>query len=440
MSAVAQAPYLRATVIGRHRGTDVVLPTDEPVSLLVPQLLALLDEPRELGRVHLATSLGVVLDSSRPLAEADVVDGVRLRLVTEHDLPPAPLVHDLVEVVEHSAARGRWTPSNRATTLALVGGLLVAAAVLTAFAVLPGFDGAPALAVGAGLWGLSAVASALRATALAWVGAALGVGTTAMVLLRSGADDATSVLLVVGLLTAALLAVAWCSRRLVAGALGVLTLLGLTAAGGSAWVLTDDLTRTAAVVATLAILALGLAPRLALGASGVFALDSRLADGHEVATVNAEDAVARAHWGLTGATLVAALVFGAAAFVLGRGSGIASWPAGLTVVVSLAFALRARHFPLALHRAGLWVGALSGPLGLVVAAEHRWPVAGPGLLLGLAATGAAVALAGVVRRTPLQQARGRRRANQLETGTILLSVPMVLGVFGVYQDLLGTFR
>jgi type VII secretion integral membrane protein EccD len=438
--AATKAPYLRATVSGRHRFADLVLPTDEPVSLLVPQLLELLEEPQGLGQVHLATSLGRVLDPAVPLGETDLVDGVRLHLVTAHDLPPAPLVHDLVEVVERSEAPGRWTERNRTTTLAVLGGLILAAALATAFRVLPDFNDAVALTVAVALLALSVLASSLRVAALAWVSAALGVATCGVVLQRADVSGAPSVFVLVGLAVLALAAVAWCSGQLVAGAISVATLVALSAVGALTWMFTDDVVRTAAVVSTVTLLVVGLAPRLALGASGVFGLDSRLADGGEVATTNAEDAVARAHWTLTGGTLVTAVVFAVATFLLGRDSGVEPWPAGLAVVVSLAFALRARHFPLALQRGTLWAGAFAGPLGLAYAGEERWPGSGPLLVVGLALLGVAVALSGVVRRTPLQQARSRRRANQLETTTILLSVPTVLGVFEVYQDLLRTFQ
>ena len=290
------------------------------------------------------------------------------------------------------------------------------------------------------LLALSILASSLHVQALAWVSAAVGVATCAVVLQRADASGVDSALFLVVLAAVALAAAAWCSSRLVAGAISVATLVALSAVGAVTWVFTDDVVRTAAVVSTVTLLVVGLVPRLALGASGVFGLDSRLAEGGRATTVNAEDAVARAHWSLTGGTLVAAGVFAIAAFLLGRDSGVEPWPTGLVVVVSLAFALRARHFPLALHRGTLWAGAFAGPLGLVFAGEERWPDWGPWLVLALALVGVAVALMGVVRRTPLQQARSRRRANQLETTTILLSLPTVLGVFEVYQDLLRTFQ
>ncbi len=440
MPAATHAPYLRATVSGRERYADLVLPTDEPVSMLVPQLLSLLDEPPDLGQVHLTTSLGQVLDPSVPLSRTDLVDGVRLHLVTGHDLPPAPLVHDLVDVVERSQAPGRWTDPNRTATLAVLGGLVVAAAVLTTFRIVPAFDGAPALTAAGVLLLLSVLATLLRVGPLAWVTAVLGVGTAAVVLQGADLSATASALAGVGLAAVALAAGAWCSGRLVAGATSVATLILLSAVAALTWLLTEDVVRTAAVVATLAVLLVGLVPRLALGVSGVFGLDSRLADGGEVATVNAEDAVARAHWSLTGGTLVSAAVFAVSAFVLAQHGGVEPWPTGLTVVVSSAFALRARHFPLALHRAGLWAAAMAGPWGLVIAGEQRWPDAGQGLLGALALVGVMVALAGVLRRTPLQQARSRRRANQLETTAILLSLPSLLGVFAVYQDLLRTFQ
>lgn len=444
MPAATSAPYLRATVTGQRRYADLVLPTDEPVSLLVPQLLELLDEPDDLGQVHLATSLGQVLDPAVPLGGTDLVDGARLRLVTARDLPPAPLVHDLVDVVERSDAPGRWTTQNRAATLSILGSLLVGAAVLAASRLLAGFDAVDALAAAVVLLGLSACAAALRRSALAWATGALGLGAGALAVQQAvqqtGVSSLTTTSFLVALAAVGLLTLAWCTRHLVAGVTGVVTLLGLAAVGALTWVLTHDVVRTAAVVSTLTVLLLGLLPRLALGASGVFGLDGRLAEGGEVATRNAEDAVARAHWTLTGVVGVAAAVFGAAAYLLGRDSGVDLWPAGLTAVVSAALALRARHFPLALHRGALWAAALCGALGLFVAAARRWPAATTWLIAALTVLGVLIALAGLVRLTPLQEARTRRWAQQVETAVILLSIPTVLGVFGVYQDLLGTFR
>ncbi len=280
----------------------------------------------------------------------------------------------------------------------------------------------------------------MGARSLAWVTAALGLGTATLLLLQADAAGPTEALLVLGLAVVALAAVGWCSGHLVAGATSIATLVALAGVGEVTWLLTANLVRTAAVVATVTVLAVGLVPRIALGASGVFRLDGRLAEAGEVARVNAEDAVARAHWSLTGGVLVTASVFAAATFVLGRDSGVEPWPAGLTGIVSMALALRGRHFPLALHRGALWGGALAGPLGLVLAGVRRWSDSGPWLVAGLAVAGVLIALAGLVRRSALQQARGRRRANQIETTAILLSVPTVLGVFGVYQDLLQTFQ
>ena len=440
MAATTNAPYLRATVTGRQRYADLVLPTDEPISLLIPQLLSLLEEPADLGRVHLATSLGDVLDSSTSLGQTDLVDGVRLHLVTAHELPPAPLVHDLVDIVEESEAPGRWTETNRSIALAVLGGLLVGAAMLLALRVLPGFDGLPAVILAAMLLILSGMAAASDASPLAAVSAALGVGTLGLLVLESDVGADTRTFLVVGLALVAIAAISWCAGQATAGATSAAALLLAAVVGAVTWVLTDDTVRTAAVVTVILVFLVGVAPRLALGTSGVFGLDNRLAEGGEVATRNAEDAVARAHWTLTGATLVAAAAFAAGAFVLGRDGGVEIWSASLSVVVSLAFALRARHFPLALHRAALWAAALAGPIGLAVAAVRRWDEVGPLVVAALAVAGVSLALMGVVRRSALQQARSRRRANQLETTTILLSVPLVLGVFEVYQDLLGTFQ
>ncbi|MGL4172683.1 MAG: type VII secretion integral membrane protein EccD [Actinomycetota bacterium] len=440
MSIPATAPYLRATVTGERRHADVVLPTQEPVSSLLPQLLDLLDQPHHVGRIYLTTSLGHVLDSSSSLAGAGLVDGVRLHLVTAQHLPPAPLVHDLVDVVESSEVPGRWADRNRIVTFAVLGGALVGTAIGISFDQITGLNPVAGSAIAAMLLTVSGLAASFQARAQAWVTAALGIATAGVVFLEAEPSQTQSALSLIGLLAAALVAVGWCSGQLAASGVSVLVVMAFTGLGLLSWELTDDVVRTAGVVSIAAVFFVGILPRCALGVSGVFGLDSRLAEGRQVTTVSAEDAVAKAHWTLTGGTAVTAGIFGVASFLLGYDGDFQLWPTCLAFVMSVAFGLRGRHFPLALHRGLLWAAAWAGPVGLMTSAVSRWPSVGSWLLIAFAFLGVVIMAWGLIRPTPLQQARLRRRANQLETAVIVLSLPTLLGVFTVYQDLLGTFR
>jgi hypothetical protein len=139
MAETRSAGLSRVTVVGDRRRVDVVLPSDEPVGRLLPDVLRLLDDPVAAPPMlrHLVTADGTVLPQEATLATAAVPDGAVLRLVRAQDAPPAPVVHDVTdEVADDLDLRGwRWRPAARRWTatlatlgLALVAGLLARAA------------------------------------------------------------------------------------------------------------------------------------------------------------------------------------------------------------------------------------------------------------------------------------------------------------------------
>ncbi|MCH1868177.1 type VII secretion integral membrane protein EccD [Nocardioides sp. CFH 31398] len=429
-------PYVRATVLGSHRNADLALPTDQPVATLVPTLLDLLGEPPAFGRHEVVTAAGVVLDPEGSLADAAVLDGAELRLVTSGEAPPAPLVYDLVEVTEAASPRGRWTPSARRWVFSLVGALVLGAAALLAT------DPGPRDLV---LWtavGVAAVASAgLSRVAVepAWSlgGLALGlyVGWLALAVEPAGPDAAwwgVAALLAVGV-------VGWCTGALLPAGLAAATLVGGGLLALVAQALTGRDVLTAGVTATAAVLLLGLVPRLALAASGVFSSDATVVRGGEVRVRDADTALARAHQGLTGGVVALAVVAGLAGHRLVTDSGLEVWPTTLAGLVCAAVVLRARHFPLAAQRAALWTSAAVVPVALatLLAADDpdlAWPVAAV-----LAAVGVGVVAAALVTPGEVLAARGRRVATRVEGLVVLALLPVLVGCFGVYGDLLDTF-
>ncbi|WP_281065401.1 DUF6507 family protein [Streptomyces griseochromogenes] len=73
----------RVTLVGEHRRVDLVLPSQEPIGLLLPEVMRLLGDQvgaRPQTR-HLVAGDGSVLDPDDSLESAAVADGAVLRLV-----------------------------------------------------------------------------------------------------------------------------------------------------------------------------------------------------------------------------------------------------------------------------------------------------------------------------------------------------------------------
>ncbi|MER5779347.1 EsaB/YukD family protein [Streptomyces sp. NPDC002039] len=489
----------RITLVGDRRRVDLVLPANEPIGRLLPDVLRLLDDrvgERPAAR-HLINAEGTVLPQDGTLAEAAVPDGAVLRLVRVHDAPSAPVVHDVTdELAEDLDVRAwRWRPEARRWTAgvativpAVTAGVLArtfvgtaeVAAPLAVLAVLVAAVGAVAARIGTragtraatraghngrdgqnGRDGRPAPAGqperagqpdragqAGRADQAGQAGRDLG-GT---LLLTGGA---------LGVLAAwtAADAHAWGgAARLaaVAGALAVtLTLAGLFSRLGKggligagavvvtagAWeavaALQDDPARVGSVMALVSVVVLGLLPRLALMAAGLTGLDDRRSGGASVSRHEVDTALAATHRGLVLATVVVAA--SAAAGGLSAVTAPSWWTvllASLTVVVLLS---RSRAFPLIAEVVTLLAAALVLLVRLVVLWIDHVPGAPYGPLAALCGV-ALVPLAVLAVRPPEHVGvRLRRAVDLVETIGVIALLPLVVGVFGVYARLLHQF-
>lgn len=446
------AQLSRITLVGRRRRVDLVLPSDEPIGVLLPDILRLLDDkvsPRPTVR-HLVTTDGTVLPQESTLASSGITDGSVLRLVHAQNAPSAPVVHDVAdEVAEDLDLRAwRWRPAARRWTAgAATLGLAVAASVFARVslgpgAVVPWIAGVAVVAalagVAAGRFGNRGLATALLVTSGAvgmlagWAAADAQVWPVAALWSVVGAVVAvTLVLLGVfspvgrgGLVGAAVV--------VGVGAMW-LAVVGLLGGVGSPL----DRSRLGAVLAVVSVVALGVLPRFALGAAGLTRLDDRRAGGASVSRYAVVTAMAAAHRGLTVATLVVATsAAGAGWLALAEPS---RWTVPVALLTAIVVASRARAFPLVAEVVGL-LGAAAVVLVRLIGvwighAAHAtaWPV----LVL------AAVALLplGVLAVEPPDHLRIRlRRVTDLvEAVGVIALFPLVLGVFGVYARLLGAF-
>jgi type VII secretion integral membrane protein EccD len=444
MNMPATSRYSRVTLVGARRRIDLVVPSTEPVGTLLPDLLRLVgDEPVSPPRARqLVGADGEVLAPDVTLAEAEVHDGAVLRVVVQHDVPPAPVVHDVIEEVsdDTDVRAWRWGPVARrwTATATVVAGCLLLAWML-ARAARSGPLAADALTVAAlGLLGCGIVAGRVRESA----GTALALGGGAVALVASW--TATGVagwpphprLVAAGAVLATVTVLLGLTSPL--GRVGVVgggLALGLAAAWGAGVAAALAPERLAAVMAVASIVLLGLLPRVALTASGLTALDDRRTAGEEVGRRDAVAAIAAAHGGLSLAT-VATAASSALAGVLLVGAP-SRWTVTLALALVVVLASRARVYPLVAEVAALLAAAGAVLASLLTLWLDRAGLAGP-----LAGVLALLAVALVVLGVEFPEhvrARLRRHGDRLEAVAVLAAVPLAIGVFGTYAQLLETF-
>ncbi|MFD8997050.1 EsaB/YukD family protein [Streptomyces abikoensis] len=473
----------RVTLVGERRRVDLVLPADEPIGRLLPDVLRLLGDTvgeRPAAR-HLITAEGTVLPQDGTLADAGVPDGAQLRLVRVNDAPSAPVVHDVTdELAENLDVRAwRWRPEARRWTASLATIALAVTAGVLARASLGPASVAGGLTVAAALVAaLGAVASRIRARGAQ--GAQSTQGTRGAQGTRSngsndsgdgngGGDDVgrglgTTLMLTGGALgtlaawTAAD-AHAWSGpARLaaVAAALAAtLALLGLCSRlgkggliGAGAVVVTagvweavaaaqHDAARLGSVMAVVSVVALGLLPRIALMAAGLTGLDDRRSGGASVSRHEVETALAATHRGLVLATV--AVAASAAAGGLLAVTAISWWTVLLTSVLMVVLLSRSRAFPLVAEVVALLAAALVLLVRLVTLWVDHVPGTPYGPLAALCAV-AVVPLAVLAVRLPEHVGvRLRRAVDLVEAVGVIALFPLAVGVFGVYVRLLHQF-
>jgi type VII secretion integral membrane protein EccD len=444
MTVPATSRYSRVTLVGARRRIDLVVPSTEPVGTLLPDLLRLVgDEPVSPPRARqLVGADGEVLAPDVTLAEAEVQDGAVLRLVVQHDVPPAPVVHDVIEEVsdDTDVRAWRWGPVARrwTATAAVVAACLLLAWML-ARAARSGPLAADALTAAAlGLLGCGIVAGRVREPA----GTALTLGGGAVALAASwtatgvvGWPPYARLVAAAAVLAAVTVLLGLASPLGRVGVVGGGLALVLAAAWGAgvAGALAPE--RQAAIMAVASIVLLGLLPRVALTASGLTALDDRGTAGEEVGRQDAVAAIAAAHRGLSIATVATAASAALAGLLL---AGAPSrWTVALAIALVVVLASRARVFPLVAEVAALLAAAGAVLAGLLALWLDRAGIAGP-----LAAVLGLVTVALVVLGVEFPEhvrARFRRHGDRLEAVAVVAAVPLAIGVFGTYGQLLETF-
>lgn len=428
----------RVTLVGPHRRADLVLPSDEPIGMLLPEIVAMIGSgPAVAPRAYQLSMLdGRVLEPAVSMRRAGVTDGTLIRVDPVTEAAPAPIVHDVSdEVADDLAGRpGRWNAAARRWTATAT---VVAASALAAALAAPYLNPVALVAAGAVLL--------IAGTTVA----VLGSPQPGVAVLLGGAAMASTVAPWVtsdwsgrGALWAlgagfTVLAAGLATGNHRAGSFGAGSVVALLGGWIAMAVAALPAERAAAVMAVVSVAALGLLPRLAMMASGLTRLDDRQADEEPVTRLAAASAVDSAHHGLALAC-VATAVSGAVAGWLLAAAGT-GWTVTLACLVALALLLRLRAYPLTAEVAVLVGAALVVVAGLV----HRWVQAEPELWWAGSAVAGAVAAVGLVvlgyQPRPHILARARQLADRLEGLVVVALVPVAVGVFGVYSRLLDTF-
>lgn len=428
----------RVTLAGPRHRIDLVLPSEEPVGVLLPELVAMVGyAPTGDPRAYQVSLVdGRVLEPSASLRGAGVQDGTLLRLDPLTDAPPAAIVHDVSDEVadDLSRRRGRWgAGSRRWTATAAVAGAATVAAVLAAGALRAEL----VVAVGAVVLVVATVAAALGArvagVALVLAGAAIGLvglGFWAV----AWPVHAALWTLTIGV---AGLSLGIATGRPRAGVLGAATLLGLLGLWALLFALGLSVGRASAVMAVVTVGLLGLLPRLAMTASGLTTLDDRRSNDESVTRVAALSTVDAAHRGLALASVAAAASGALAGWLLAQAGSV--WTVTMACLVGVALLLRFRAFPLTAEVVSMVAGALVVVAGLI----EYWVRVAPQLWWAGVVCALVVAAAGLVvlgyDAPPHVRARARQIADRAEGVAVVALVPVAVGVFDVYTKLLHTF-
>lgn len=454
-----QTAYSRVTVLTSDRTIDLALPSALPIAEVLPQIMRFAAPDHEaadgdsapiswtLSRVG-----GVAVPLSSTLAEAGVVDGDLLELRPEAEEVRPALVEDVRDAIEDSvdAAGGVWTTRSTRSFVVLGGSIVLG---IVGLAAAWGAAGGPA-----SFAELLAPTSALLVVAVlllgTWWGAtyaeqfdaqvAAGVGMGWSVLLGLTAMSGAGASAVVDLAVAAVLAAVFAgvARLLTPAVTGHLAFAAVVLAAALVQLVADALSlpldQVRRVLPVLALLMLGVVPRVSLSVGGLASADYRVrhVGRLEMPALRARYRASNAI--LIGTALGISVVVAVVAFVL-LGDGD-PWDRELAVVLGLALAMRSRLFSRIQHMVSLRV---IGWLVLIVAA-YRWTVAHPDFLPWAVAGFAVVMAAGVglasTTMSEISRARVKRVLNLVEYLVIIVLLVVMVGALGVYAQMGGLFR
>lgn len=434
--------YIRVTITSERRNVEMLLPGERQVAAMMPEILdacgrsSAAETPQALALTPLGSS---TLRPHQTLEDAGVDHGAVLSLDRRDEAVPRPVIYDLAEETEQLSApiNAELTVDLRRLSSTAVFVLFSLLALLVATDV---FDAATR-----SWWSLAAAGISLVALAvmprrvLDWDVELLGLSGAALALTYYWglAPFPWSEWTIPGWLVA--VGLSWLAARrlwlsLVTTALAALALAVLW---WGSFQLIGTHREVVAVAGIGSVVLLGLAPRLALTASGMHRLDDDVASGERPSVPRARTAFVNAHTGLSAAVVLCAISAAVAVHGLVQG-GYDRWTLPLAMLVAVLTAIRARSMPLALERAALITSASISTIVILRAVSEQVP--GWLLLLVPVLLALIPAMLRLLTVPAHHGAQLRIYARRLEGLATLALVPLLVGLFGLYSQLIDTFQ
>jgi len=436
------AAFTRLVLARGDLRADAVVASDQPLATLMPRFMDVLGLQPGTGPYTLARAIGDVLDMSLDCAENHVADGEILRVVEEAEAPAPPSISDVTGLV--ADLRGTrtdvWNSSIGRAGACLVTGASVLLAGLrapwgTVEPILPPVVLCAVLLIVAGAaaglgragrrWPCAILSSAAIGLAVPAGIAMSALIQAADVVAFAALASATLAWVAVGLGTG--VGLGWKPPLVAAGVCGTVSLVGcvLLAAGvpvASSW----------AVIGVVSVVELGLIPSWAMAASGLTGLGDFPV---EAALVARDDVVASAQasdrvisWCVIGCSITAS----ASVVILARDGGL--WAVILAAVILVLMVLRVRPLPSAYQIGTIWLGAGIGVCAMIWQLLDWWSM---GVFLALAVV---VAVGATLHMPETLRLRARGWADLAAKFGTAATIPLLLGMFGLYSQLLGAFK
>lgn len=439
--------YSRVTVVTAQRNIDLALPNALPLADVLPQVMRYVDtDEAEAGsppaRWTLARLGGASFSLGQTLSESGVLDGDILELRSQTTDAVPTNIEDVRDAVEDrvDAAGGAWSTRTTGSFTILTGSaaLVILGLVLgprDAIEPVPAF--LVAFAVLGASWWASVFARTLDAqfaaiVAMGWAGlAAASIDSTHLswgwlpLLMALGAALIAAVL-------SRLLTVATTAHIAFAAIMLFASLGELLAA-----VTSIPAAQERRVIPVLAILAVGVLPRVSLSVGGLSSADYRVRHVGQLSTQ-----ALRARYRDSNAILIGCLISVSAIVVLAAGwldTTGSAWDRTLAVSIGVAAIMRSRLFSRTLHMLGLRLAGLAAlaAVGLRWAAENTDVLIWTPVMIG-AIVAAGASLASMPLST-ITRARIKRVLNIAEFLVIVDLLVVLGGAMGLYEQVGGVF-
>lgn len=438
--AASTQRYLRVVVLYGERRIDIALPGSATVGDIIPSLIDLAGVPPNSAEPldwHLTRLAADAIDRESTLVAAGIVDGSILCLAASGEDVPT-VVEDVQDGVEEAVRRSGVPWTARSTILFVCSVIAGSAVMLMLLPIWRGPFSLSLLFAGAGLvlmtCGLGVVAGRRKMAVLANALVAVGAGWVGFVvglLIRDGVSYQIAILGACGaaLLSAALVRTLTPAVAPTVAAIACLSVAALLF-GAVVWIGPDAL-GGCRIFAVLAVLAIGIVPRLSIGFGGLVALDYRVRRFGALPMADLERRFEQSSALLVGGLLGCSATAGVAA--VGLMTSTSGWDQLLAAAVPLALLLRARMLSRRTHVLAVVVPAVAAAgtvatMFVLASSDRQLP-----FVVGVLALSICVGAASLLTPSPAMKARMTRILDAVELVLVLVLLGLVCAGFGLFD-------